>query len=61
MAGAGLDDASQEEIKDRYDHTIGSIMFGGSLSDDLCQLEFVKQGQRDTALVWQAMDDLSSP
>jgi len=58
VVAAGLHDVSQEEVKGRYEHIIGTIMFGGNLPDDIGQLDLVKQGQRDINLVWEAMSEL---
>ena len=44
VVAAGLHDVSQKEVKARYEHMIGTIMFGGNLPGDIGQLEFVKQG-----------------
>lgn len=44
VVAAGLRGVSQKEVKARYEHTIGTAVFGGNLPGDIGQLEFVKQG-----------------
>lgn len=58
---AGLHDASPFDIKKRYENAIATVMFGdiaGDLPEHIGALEFVRQGQSDIAMVYQAMNEL---